>query len=125
MITNKDYPYSFDESRCGSCGGNCCIGESGYIWINANEMQVLATHLCININELKDKYLFKVNEKYSIKEKFISNNNYACAFFDLDKKQCSIYTARPSQCRSFPFWEYFKNNIDELKKECPAIKSNK
>ena len=66
-----------------------------------------------------------VNNKYSIKEKLLSKNNYACAFFDVDKKQCSIYEARPSQCRSFPFWEYFKHNVDELKQECPAIKSNK
>ncbi|NLO17741.1 MAG: YkgJ family cysteine cluster protein, partial [Arcobacter butzleri] len=28
----------------------------------------------------------------------------------------------PTQCRSFPFWDYFKDNITEVQKECPAIK---
>ncbi len=124
-MTHKDYPYSFDTSRCSTCDGNCCIGESGYIWINDGEINALSKYLKITTNELKAKYLFMVNNKYSIKEKLLSKNNYACAFFDVDKKQCSIYKARPSQCRSFPFWEYFKQNVDELKQECPAIKSNK
>ncbi|MFB1032365.1 MAG: YkgJ family cysteine cluster protein, partial [Aliarcobacter cryaerophilus] len=30
---------------------------------------------------------------------------------------------RPTQCRTFPFWEYFKNNEKEVYKECPAIKN--
>jgi Fe-S-cluster containining protein len=51
----------------------------------------------------------------------ISKDNYACIFFDLDKKQCSIYEARPKQCRTFPFWEHFKTNIKEVIDECPAI----
>ena len=65
--------------------------------------------------------LFKAGYKYSIKERQISKDSYACVFFDLNKKQCSIYDVRPTQCRTFPFWEYFKNNIEEVKEECPAI----
>jgi len=121
MLKHDDYSYKFDEIRCASCEGNCCIGESGYIWITKAEIEKLAIYLNISIEELTDKYLFKVGYKYSIKEKQLSQNNYACIFFDLDKKQCSIYEARPIQCRTFPFWEYFKNNIEELKQECPAI----
>ncbi|NCB55234.1 MAG: YkgJ family cysteine cluster protein, partial [Epsilonproteobacteria bacterium] len=29
------YPYAFDPSACETCQGNCCIGESGYIWVSA------------------------------------------------------------------------------------------
>jgi len=121
MIENKDYPYKFDETICATCEGNCCIGESGYIWITKQEIEKLADHLKISIEELGYKYLLKVGYKYSIKEKEIAKNNFACIFFDLEKKCCSVYEARPSQCRTFPFWEYFKNNIKELKEECPAI----
>ena len=121
MIEQKGYPYKFDESICKSCDGNCCIGESGYIWITKNECIKLAEFLKISLDELGKKYLLKVGYKYSIREKQLSENNYACIFFDLKKKQCSVYEARPSQCVSFPFWEYFKNNLEEVKKECPAI----
>jgi len=121
MIEHKDYHYKFDELKCSACEGNCCIGESGYIWITKQECEKLASYLNISLEELGIKYLLKVGYKYSIKEKQISQASYACEFFDLEKKQCSIYEARPSQCRTFPFWEYFKNNIEEVKKECPAI----
>jgi len=121
MMEQKDYPYKFDEHRCSTCEGNCCIGESGYIWINKDEIVKLAKHLDMSVEELKKEYLFKVDYKYSIREKLISKENYACVFFDLTKKQCSVYEARPTQCRTFPFWDYFKNNIDEVVEECPAI----
>jgi len=121
LITNKEYSYSFDQNKCVTCDGNCCIGEPGYIWINKQEQKKLAKYLGIKKDQLIDEYLLKVDYKYTIKEKQIGTNNFACIFFDLTKKQCSIYDLRPTQCRTFPFWEYFKNNINEVKKECPAI----
>ena len=121
MITHKDYSFKFDENKCATCEGNCCIGESGYIWISMQEIETLAKHLNITSKECFENYLIKYGYKFSIKERKISENNYACIFFDLDKKQCSIYEARPTQCRTFPFWEHFKENIDEVVQECPAI----
>jgi Fe-S-cluster containining protein len=121
MTEHKDYSYKFDQIRCFSCEGNCCIGESGYIWITIQEIKSLSSYLNISMEELLQKYILKSGYKYSIKERQLSKNNYSCIFFDLEKKQCSIYEVRPTQCRTFPFWEYFKNNIEELKQECPAI----
>ena len=121
MLEHKDFPYKFDETKCASCEGNCCIGESGYIWINKQEIIKLAEHLDMSVEELGMKYLLKVGYKYSIREKRVSQNNYSCVFFDLEKKQCGVYEARPNQCRTFPFWDYFKKNVEEVKQECPAI----
>jgi uncharacterized protein len=121
MIEKKGYPYKFDETVCTECEGNCCIGESGYIWISKAECIKLAEYLNITLEELGYKYLLKVGYKYSLKEMQISQNNFACIFFDLNKKQCSIYDVRPTQCRTFPFWEYFLKRKEEVKKECPAI----
>jgi Fe-S-cluster containining protein len=121
ILEHKNYSFKFDSTACSSCAGNCCIGESGFIWITIEEIERLAKYLKIPVKDLFDNYLVKYDYKFSIKEKQLGDNNYACIFFDLVKKQCSIYDARPSQCRTFPFWEYFKNNIEELKKECPAI----
>ena len=121
MIEHSDYRYKFDELKCSTCAGDCCIGESGYIWITQEEIKILASNLNLTIKDVILKYLFKVGYKFSIIEKKISDDNYACIFFDLEKKQCNIYDARPKQCHTFPFWEYFKNNIEEVKQECPAI----
>ena len=122
IIRKEGFDFAFDPKGCDTCAGNCCIGESGYIWINKSEIETLAKHLDMSIEDLAYKYLFKAGYKYSIKEKQLDKNNYACVFFDLEKKCCSIYEARPIQCRTFPFWDYFKENKEEVFKECPAIR---
>jgi Fe-S-cluster containining protein len=122
LIKKNGFDYSFDPSNCDSCGGKCCIGESGNIWINKLEIEKLSEHLNITLEELRVKYLERRGYKYSLKEVQLSKDNFACIFFDLIKKQCSIYEFRPIQCRTFPFWDYFKNNKEEVIKECPAIK---
>jgi Fe-S-cluster containining protein len=121
MIKQDGFDFSFDEHRCATCEGNCCIGESGYIWVSPKEMVAMAEHLNLELSEFKKQSLDKIGYKYSIKEQKIADNNYACIFFDLTKKQCSVYEVRPTQCRTFPFWEHFKTNPDEVKEECPAI----
>ena len=122
MITQEGFNFSFDEDECAKCEGNCCIGESGYIWINAQEIQSFANAFGISVDEFIEKYLFKVGYKFSIKEFEYKHDRFACIFFDFEKRNCSVYDLRPTQCRTFPFWDYFKNNIQEVQKECPAIK---
>ena len=123
LIKKNGYNFSFNPTACESCAGNCCIGESGYIWINIVEIEALSKYLGLTLDSFREKYLFKVGYKYSIKEVELADNSFACCFFDLEKRNCSIYDYRPTQCRTFPFWEYFKNNEKEVYKECPAIKN--
>ncbi len=122
IIKQDGFTYGFEAKACDTCEGNCCIGESGYIWISKNEREALAKHLNIELEDLLHNYLRRVGYNYSINERKLSEDNYACIFFDLEKKQCSVYEARPKQCRTFPFWDYFKNRVNEVKEECPAIK---
>ena len=122
LIEHKDFKFKFDENACATCEGNCCIGESGYIWITVDEIEKLSKHLNLSVDRLFKDYLIKYGYRFSIKEKQLSQNNFACIFFDTTLKRCSIYDARPSQCRTFPFWDYFKDNIQEVKDECPAIR---
>lgn len=123
LIKVEGYNFAFEPSVCSICRGNCCIGESGYIWINSIEIEKLAFYLKLSSKEFIDKYLFKVGYKYSIKEVKLDENNFACCFFDLKDRKCLIYDYRPSQCRTFPFWDYFKKNVNEVYKECPAIRN--
>ena len=120
-ITRKEsYPYAFDSSACATCEGRCCTGESGYIYVTKEEIKAIAEVLNIDINELRVKYLFKKGYKYSIKE-FKHNDSYECIFYDRESNGCRVYNARPSQCKTFPFWNYYKTKVDELKQECPGI----
>ena len=120
LMDEKGYNYSFNPNACEECGGNCCTGESGYIFLNAKEMEAIAQFKELSMNELKEQYLFKKGYKYSIKENVI-NNSHDCIFFDRKINGCGIYPVRPTQCRTFPFWSYFKTHEDELRAECPGI----
>lgn len=123
IVKKAGFNYAFEPSACDSCSGNCCIGESGYIWITKTEIENLAQHLNKTIEEVRLKYLKRIGYKFSIIENQLSESNYACVFFDLEKRQCSIYEVRPKQCRTFPFWDYFKKNEKEVYEECPAIRN--
>lgn len=124
MLNNPNYPFSFDENACKNCGGRCCTGESGFIWINDTEISALARYFGLSNDRLKNTFMIKINGRYSLIEKPYENG-YACVFFDEKSKNCSIYELRPAQCKSFPFWHYFLENLDELKEQCPGICFNK
>ena len=62
----------------------------------------------------------KKGYKYSIKEQLF-NGSYECIFYDRKSNGCGIYDARPTQCKTFPFWDYYKQRVDELQLECPGI----
>lgn len=121
MLAKKGFCYEFDPSFCEECGGKCCTGESGYIWINEDEQDALAARLKVSLAELRARFLVQVGARFSIREK-LYGDGLACVFFDEQNKNCSIYEHRPAQCASFPFWDYFKKNLKELEKECIGVK---
>ncbi len=120
IITKVGYNFGFKEGFCDECGGKCCTGESGYIWITEEEAVAVASFLLMDIKSFAGKYLFQANNRLSIREKEY-NGGYACVFFDEKEKNCSIYNVRPTQCRTFPFWDYYKTHYKEALKECPAL----
>ncbi|MCR8689344.1 MULTISPECIES: YkgJ family cysteine cluster protein [Campylobacter] len=117
------FDYEFDPKKCDECGGKCCTGESGYIWIDESEIKILGEYLGYKPELIKEIFLEKFDNRYSIKEKPYQKG-WACIFFDEKNKNCSIYEYRPKQCRSFPFWEHFKTNYKELEMECIGVKQS-
>ncbi len=120
IITKLGYNFGFREGFCDECGGKCCTGESGYIWISEEETAKAASFLLMDIQGFADTYLFAAKGRLSIKEKEY-NGGHACVFFDEKEKNCSIYEVRPTQCRTFPFWDYYKTHNEEALNECPAL----
>jgi hypothetical protein len=120
VIKKDGYGYSFETSACSTCEGRCCTGESGYIYVSKNEIEAISELLGLEIKDFANDYLFKKGYKYSIKE-IKYNDSHECIFYDREINGCRIYEARPSQCITFPFWDYYKKRVDELQKECPGI----
>ncbi|PID47131.1 MAG: zinc/iron-chelating domain-containing protein [Proteobacteria bacterium] len=119
-MSKEGFLFKFDPKACFTCKGNCCIGESGYIWANPSEIKRMADFLNMDFEDFIARYMIKVGFRFSLKEKPF-DGGFACIFFDEQNLRCGIYDARPSQCKTFPFWDYFKANVEEAKKECPGI----
>lgn len=120
IVKQEGFDFGFDVSKCSSCEGNCCIGESGYIWCTPKEIDNIADFLGLERQNFVDIYTTKVGYRTSLKELKIKDS-FHCVFFDSDKRGCQIYPVRPQQCRTFPFWDRFKENREEVVKECPGI----
>jgi len=85
--------------RCSSC----CRHESGFVYLSENDLSRLA-------NEFKMEYTAFIQmwcrwvpfdggaERLSLREK----SNFDCIFWNAG---CTVYDARPLQCRTFPFWD--------------------
>lgn len=120
IVSQEGYPYRFDSRACETCKGRCCNGESGNIWVNRQEIETIAAGLSMETETFIRVYLKKVGYRFSIRELKI-RNNYACVFYDQEKNGCAIYGTRPEQCRTFPFWLYYKDKADEVAEECPGV----
>lgn len=87
---------------CSECG-DCCTGGEGYIWVNQAEMEAIAKSIGLgdDMETFKANYTRKVGIRYSLKE--FSNGD--CYLFDGKTRKCTVYEARPRQCRTWPFWD--------------------
>ncbi|MDB2562679.1 YkgJ family cysteine cluster protein [Sulfurimonas sp.] len=120
LMKRDGFDYAFDPSACQECAGRCCTGESGYIYVSKTEVEAIAKLLKLEVKDFVKEYLFKKMYKFSIKERK-NGNSYECIFYDTPTNACTIYDARPTQCKTFPFWDHYKTRVEELKLECPGI----
>ncbi|MEM7582698.1 MAG: YkgJ family cysteine cluster protein [Acidobacteriota bacterium] len=81
--------------------GRCCSGRMGpgAVWVNRREISQLAEHLEIPIVEFKRRFVRRLQGRFSLRER----SNYDCIFYR-EGTGCSVYEARPGQCRTYPFW---------------------
>ena len=97
-------PFYADGLRfsCKRCSA-CCRLESGFVYLSENDLSRLAKALKMEYTAFIKTWCRWVpfvqdSERLSLKERA----NFDCIFW---KQQCTVYRARPLQCRTFPFWE--------------------
>jgi Fe-S-cluster containining protein len=101
--------------ECTGCG-RCCTGPPGYVWVKEEEIRALAQNRRLPPEEFSRLYLRRVGSRHSLLER----PNGDCIFYQ-EGQGCSVYSARPLQCRTFPFWpEHLRRPSDweKLKAEC-------
>ena len=111
--------YFFDQGlrfECQRCGA-CCIGDSGIIYVDKNEVAPIAKYLSVRASYFIEKYLYTFQAGYSIRE----HADGRCLFY---QNGCIIYPVRPNQCETFPFWlENLRSpkKWKRISKECKGI----
>src|SRR5262249_55307052 len=85
--------------RCTRCG-HCCTGAPGFVWVTEEEIADLAALRGECPEETAGLYTGAVGRRRSLREKA----NGDCVFYDRERG-CTVYAARPRQCRTWPFWE--------------------
>ncbi|MDW7773029.1 MAG: YkgJ family cysteine cluster protein [Desulfobulbaceae bacterium] len=121
IVQQTGFDFYFDTDACCECGGFCCRGRSGQVWIDEHDARRIGGFLKISTIDFMLRFTIRVNNRLSLRERYIAGQ-YACIFFDAGTETCSIYQVRPEQCRRFPFWDYFREHKEELKLECPGIR---
>ena len=103
---------------CSQCGG-CCTGAPGVVWVTDEELQQIAQYLDKPIGEIRLFHTRLMRGRVSLTE----YQNGDCTFFDPEKRHCKVYSVRPIQCRTWPFWQ---SNVSSPKKwsdvceQCPG-----
>lgn len=104
--------------KCTGCG-QCCTGAPGYVWVTDEEIEALATHLKIDVIKFHQLYVRQVGERKSLLE---HPRTYDCIF--LKDKKCQVYSLRPKQCRTYPWWQHnleSEAQWNEAAKYCEGI----
>lgn len=85
--------------ECTGCG-DCCRARKGkpsWVYVTIDERRRLARHLQLSTSAFTRRYCEKTNGFFHLREPTAD-----CVF--LDGGRCTVYAARPGQCRTWPFW---------------------
>ena len=98
---------------CTQCG-DCCTGGPGTVWVTDEELQEIAEYLDKPIGEIRLFHTRIIRGRMSLTE--FANGD--CTFFDPWARKCTVYKARPTQCRTWPFWNSHLASPEAWKKVC-------
>ena len=87
--------------NCAKCPGYCC--SYPLIPLKKSDVQRLADHFGLSFEAAAKKFT-KVDgeERYAMRRKADPHFGKTCRFFDIEKRSCTIYKARPAICRDYP-----------------------
>ena len=102
--------------------GNCCVSRNsyGFVYLSYNDLKRFSKNFNISIKKFKKKYCQMTDGLIHLAEKPKLNGN--CIF--LRDKKCSVYISRPSQCRTWPFWNENMNAKvwnEDISINCPGV----
>lgn len=109
------YPFRFRCQR----SGNCCSRPEGEVPVGPADVARIAKHLRLSEDAVRSRFLTRRGDR------LIDGPGGRCVFLkDGRETACSIYPARPKQCRTWPFWPELLRSpetLQEAMRLCPGI----
>jgi Fe-S-cluster containining protein len=96
---------------------NCC-DQSGFVYLSETDLKRAAKFVGMSARKFEQKYVYRTAHQ----RRFRKPPDKQCPF--LEEGRCSIHPAKPTQCRTFPFWPELVEDRAEWKsvgKYCPGI----
>ncbi len=112
-------PWWHDGVRFSCQGsGKCCVSRGGYgfVYLTLGDRRRLAAALGLSTRAFTRQHCEKTDGYWHLREE-----SRDCRF--LADRRCTVYEARPDQCRTWPFWP---ENLSArawtaIAKECPGV----
>lgn len=115
-----NFPYKFDGRACLNCPGTCCRGSGGYVWVTMEDIEDITAHKNMDLETFVQLYVRAVQGRLSLQERKM-DGEHLCCMFDPYEARCTIYPVRPEQCRTYPFWEIYRDYPHRVRKACPGV----
>lgn len=115
------------QFECKQCS-SCCRYEEGVVIINDREVDQIADFLNLQRGDFIAKYCKRVFAHNQVQLSLIEKSNLDCIFWDPQIKGCAIYSVRPIQCSTFPFWPSLLQSHQvwqKCSKDCPGMNQGK
>ena len=104
-IKKKNIILGFSCKGCGTC-----CKEKGYVFFNKSDISKASKYLGITSLIFISKYLdYDDSVGYHIKVDYENR----CHFLDKNDK-CLIHKAKPTQCKTFPYWKEYTDKNGNL-----------
>jgi Fe-S-cluster containining protein len=99
--------------------GACCTkhGDYDFVYLEPGDIVRLAAHFDLGGDEFMARY-GALDDGHAI----VRMDGPGCPF--LSGARCTVYDARPSQCRTFPFWREnlrTRSSWERLREFCPGV----
>jgi Fe-S-cluster containining protein len=126
MMTESVLPWYKDglQFECTVCG-RCCTGGSGYVWVSQEEIVGIAAQMELTPLLFEQVFVWTVRpQKRSLKE----YPNGDCVLLSDKTRRCRVYSQRPIQCRTWPFWSQnlvSPNTWSAIAATCPGCNRGK
>lgn len=90
---------------CSKCPGYCCSYDR--ISVTERDIARLARHFDLPVDVARERFTWHYHTK-DVDERILRHRKDTvfksiCRFFDQEERRCTVYEARPTVCRQYPY----------------------